>query len=51
MDQAREKLTQASHKLAEQMYKAAQPTPALRAQAQARMREQLAGGDGQPREG
>src|SRR3984957_19203486 len=28
MDQAREKLTQASHKLAEQMYKAAQPRPA-----------------------
>jgi molecular chaperone DnaK len=27
MDKAREKLTQASHKLAEQMYKAAQPTP------------------------
>ena len=25
MDQARERLTQASHKLAEQMYKAAQP--------------------------
>jgi molecular chaperone DnaK len=27
MDKARETLTQASHKLAEQMYKAAQPTP------------------------
>jgi len=27
MDKAREKLTAASHKLAEQMYKAAQPTP------------------------
>jgi molecular chaperone DnaK len=27
MDRARETLTQASHKLAEQMYKAAQPTP------------------------
>ena len=27
MDKARENLTQASHKLAEQMYKAAQPTP------------------------
>ena len=27
MDKAREKLTQASHKLAEQMYKAAQPAP------------------------
>jgi molecular chaperone DnaK len=27
MDKARETLTQASHKLAEQMYKAAQPAP------------------------
>jgi molecular chaperone DnaK len=27
MDKAREGLTQASHKLAEQMYKQAQPTP------------------------
>jgi molecular chaperone DnaK len=27
MDKARETLTQASHKLAEQMYKAAQPPP------------------------
>ena len=27
MDKARDTLTQASHKLAEQMYKAAQPTP------------------------
>jgi molecular chaperone DnaK len=31
MDKAREKLTQASHKLAEQMYKAAQPTPGTQA--------------------
>src|SRR6202166_1346275 len=33
MDKARETLTQSSHKLAEQMYKAAQPTPGAGAEA------------------
>ena len=46
MDKAREKLTAASHKLAEQMYKAAQPAPGADAGA-GPTPGATAGGDGQ----
>ena len=47
MDRAREALTQASHKLAEQMYKAA-GRKARRAEARARRRDRVRrGGNGQ----
>src|SRR5499433_2723198 len=46
MDRARETLTQASHKLAEQMYKAAQPGPGAGPSAEAGPQPGPSGGDG-----
>jgi molecular chaperone DnaK len=50
MDKARETLTQASHKLAEQMYKAAQPSAAGAGPAPGAGPEPNANGDGQKKD-
>jgi molecular chaperone DnaK len=50
MDSARERLTRASHKLAEQMYKAAQPQGGAEAGAAAGQTNGTAGGNGQKKD-